>query len=235
MKDWFLSKITDYWDSNNGALHANAKILSKLNASELEAAIIDIQRAVTEHVRVLPDHTLLQVACVMVDDLYKSMVEPFILQNPLLVYLQASASTFCKLVKDRGYVIQYIVDNSFSADEVHMMGPLKVFPLVFKSSGFIYICPQDIAIRLMQPDAIEDSNFYTVMPRYIEEARDVSNMAVNRCHKERDHYVYIDTDAEDDSFNIAISQHNQPGVVLVSRCEAATKDSKVQIFFPEAV
>lgn len=229
MKDWFLRKITDYWDSNNDALHVNAKSLSQLSGPEYESALIYIRKAVTEHARVLSDDDLLQVAWIMVDEIYKSVSTKFILQNPLLDYLSASAETLSKIVKERGYAIQYLVDNAFAADEIHMMGPIKVFPLVFNASGLKYICPQELAIKMMKSDAMDENILYSLMPRYIEEARDVSNMVVNRCHEEKYHYIFIDTNSQDNSFDTAISQRNQPGVIIAYRCEAPVKGSKVHV------
>ena len=230
MNDWFLNKITDYWDSNNNALHTHAKSLSQLSGTDYESALVDIQNAVTEHARVLPDNALQQVAWIMVDDIYKSVNMRFILQNPLLDYLSASAETLLKIVKNRGYVIQYLVDNAFAADEVHMMGPVTVFPLVFKASGLIYICPQEHAIKMMGSDSVDENNLYSSMPRYIEEARDVCNMIINRCHEEKYPYIFIDTDSQENSFDTAISQRNKSGIVIAYRCEAPVKGSKVHVF-----
>lgn len=233
MNNWFLRKITDYWDSNNNALHIYAKSLTRLSGAEYDSALVDIQNAVIEHASVLPDNTLQQVAWIMVDDIYKSVNTPFILQSPFLDYLSASAETLLNIVKDRGYVIQYVVDNTFAADEIHMMGPIKVFPLVFKASGLKYICPQELAIKMMVSDSVDENNLYSSMPRYIEEARDVSNMVVNRCHEEKYHYIFIDTDSQDNSFDTAISQRNQSGVVIAYRCEAPVKGSKVHVLTKE--
>jgi non-ribosomal peptide synthetase component F len=64
-----LTKITDYWDERGHTIDKAAAELQELDGRERDQAVSDISAAVREHVRVLPDETLLRAAVPVLDDL----------------------------------------------------------------------------------------------------------------------------------------------------------------------
>ncbi len=231
---WFAKKITDYWDPLQGAIEKHAERLSALSPDERTAALKDIRACVTEHARVLPDEWLVQVAFVAADDLYKTIAGLARWDECFPDYLAASAATFCSRLSDRGYVIQYVADNTFELTEVGMSGPLDYYPVWFGSAGFAYICPQKAALLLMRADRRQEGEYFELLPKYITEARDVAAKAVRKCQEERRHFFFLDTDSTEGSLSTAMSQLGADGVVGIFRNEAPVAGSKCQVSYPKA-
>jgi hypothetical protein len=71
MDNWFLPKITDYWDWTQDSLEKY--VAERMASPEVRAKSSSaIREAITEHVRVLPERILLNVLCIVADDLFVS-------------------------------------------------------------------------------------------------------------------------------------------------------------------
>jgi hypothetical protein len=231
MKDWNLS-LVKYWDQLKKAIFNNTKQLDKLSESKQKKAYDQIREAVNSQVQAYTDEQLLMAAVSLVDDLYKFLNDEVFVATTLFEYLEAFGRTFTDALRERGYVINYIVDNQFTRNDVLFQGAFDLFKKVFNAAGLVYICPQLIGMQLMQADGIND-DFLTSMPRYINEARYLSDKLVTECHEEGLHYVFLETNFEDGVLDAAVKDMNKPGVLGIFRNEAPIAGSKIQVSYPD--
>jgi hypothetical protein len=232
MGDWDLC-LADYWDQTSGAINRAALRLSKLNGPERLVACGQIRDAVRMGAHALADGQLLQAAVSMVDDLYKYVNEEVLMDEALFDYLDAFGRTLTKSVRERGYVIRYVVENQFSGIDFLMLGPFDLFPRVFNAAGFVYICPQQLGLHLMRADGITASEYARAIAQYITEARLVGDKLVSKCHDDDQHYVFLEADYQKGALDIALRGRGAPGVLSVFRQDAPVPGSEVFVAFPE--
>jgi hypothetical protein len=232
MRDWDF-QLVDYWDQRTSAINRSARRLSKLSVPERKAACGQIRGAVRRRVRDLTDEQLLRSAVSMVDDLYKFVNDEVLMTAALFEYLDAFGRTFTQAVRERGYVIRYVVENQFSGVCFLMFGPFDVFPRVFNAAGFVYVCPQHVSLRLMQHDGVGESEYAGAIARYIAEGRHVADRMVIKCHGQGQHYVFLEADYEEGALDTALRGRGERGVVSVFRNEAPADSSEVFAAFPE--
>lgn len=226
MQDWFPKRITDYWDQQAEAITTAAKRLEKLSLAGLELALAEIARGVRRHANALSEQNLLTAAFCMTDDLYKAVSVLSYWDPSLAKYLNASARTLCTLLYERGFVIRYVIDNTFSLTPVGMSGPLEWYPMWFSEAGFKYICPQHLALSFMRDDGIKTNEVLERMPQYIDEARMVTDEVLLRCQKASDHYVFLDTDAAPTSFDVAIKGFGTANTLTIFRDDPPVRGTK---------
>jgi hypothetical protein len=231
MGDWDFG-LVDYWDQTSSAINRCALRLSKLSSPERMAAHSQIQESVRKQVDALADTQLLQAAVSMVDDLYKYVNDEVLMDDALFEYLDAFGSTFTNAVRQRGYVINYVVENGFSSVDFLMLGPFDVFPRVFKAAGFVYICPQQLGLDLMRADGLTASDYARSIGQFITEARVLADRLVTRCQEEGQHYVFLEADYQDGCLDEALRGHRAPGVLQLFRNDAPVPGSTVSVGFP---
>lgn len=224
---WMLPRITDYWDEQLRAVDAGARRLEAVPAAEREAAVEAICASVREHVRVLPDDLFVQAAIAVADDLYRAACATDRWDNAIRDYLTASAGTFAGELSRRGYRLQYLVDNAWE----DMARPIELMPHWYQAAGFTYACPQLIAIHLAQGDASK-RELQLVIQQHVAEARDVTSQLISRCQAEGRHFMQLDTDCAEDSFETAFRACEQPGVITIFRNEAPEPGTTVAVWLP---
>ena len=224
-----LPKITDYWDTVQDGIPRSAVELSTLSARAAKKTTAATRAAVTEHLRVLPDKTLLHAAFVVADDLYRAASTIAFWNTSVDDYLKCSAATFFGLFSQRGYKLHYVVDNSFE----DLQRPTELFPLWFRACGIVYICPQLLALELMQHDGVAVVDRSASMAQYIAEARHLGDRLVQECNDEARHYVYLETNFQDGSLDTALQSRGAAGVLSVFRNEAPVPGSKAAVAFPD--
>ena len=231
MKEWWLRKITDYWDFQVGAVFGMAQRLEAAcrTPDGRQLAQDEIPTAVSCQVGALSDDHVALAAFAMVEDLYKSAVSLTYWDEYLAGYLALSARTFGRCLSERGFTLHYLVDNTFEASETGLSGPTIWFPKFFRSAGFGYVCPQEIARTLMAHDHRDPAAFIALLPRYIDEAREVASGAVRRLHERGGHYCHLDADWVDTSFAVSMEVREMPGVITVVRNAAPVNGSKSQL------
>ena len=98
--------------------------------------------------------------------------------------------------------------------------------------------PQLMALELMQR-ADHRPRDVTAIPLYREEGHDVADRLIARCHDERRSSVYLNLDLDDDtpglSLDVAMSQSNAPGTIVVFRDQVRVGGSVAQIAPPPGV
>jgi hypothetical protein len=232
MTTWMLNRVADYWDQQVGAIYTHAQRLERLSSSDRQNALAEIAAAVARHAEALNDEWLAQAAFVMADDLYKAVCALTKWGNSywddsIAEYLQASAGTFCDALAKRGFLLRYVIDNAYEASDVGLTGPVDWFPVWLEAAGLCYICPQQVAFRLMEVDGCQPSAGR--LPQFIAEGRDVGLQIVRRCLAGRNHYLFLDTDVTDDSLAPALAEPTSPGVILVFRKDPPVPGSRCAV------
>jgi len=207
---FFLRKISDYWDSTTGAVQSLSEKLDTFSGKGREEALNAIRAAVREHIRVLPDKTLCLAACVAVDALYKVASHIPAWWATISDYLAASAGTFFPILRERGFILHYIVDNTFTDTQ----RPFQLFPTWFAACQLNYECPQ----LIQATDRLDPASALQSCSRRIQ-----------TYFAHREHYVLLDIDSCDQSFNEAFSQQKEGRVITVFRNEAPELNTKISM------
>lgn len=234
MVDWFFRRITDYWDMNYDAVDKYSMVIRRCDKFDKKDCVNLIREAVREHVAALSDKDLTMAAFIMVDDLFKAANYTLISDEGTMIYLQASAGTFCKILRERGYLIHYIADTAFPETLIDYKRPLNLFADWFPWAGIKYLCPQESAAYLMKHDKVDQEEFFKQLPRYIKEAQKLINSVAKDCHDNNQHYLFLNTDNRngEEVYKLAYEFSNSPGVITITRQESPVKHSKCSVKFP---
>ena len=224
-----LPKITDYWDQQVEAISTMAGRLAALNSDARERALNGFVSAIARHVEAIPEPLLVSVAVVVADDLYKAACWIDRWDDSVNAYLSATAGQFWTLIADRGYTVRYLVDNTFETWE----RPLQLFPAWFAAANFVYVCPQAIAADLIKADGGSDTTLKEQLPRYVAEARAVTEKVLARCRTEGRHYILLDLDYDERTLQSSLAERGRPGVITVFRNQAAEPGTTVALWAPE--
>ena len=206
-----LPKVTDYWDPVKNAVPQFAGLFAPLSPAEAKGKADAIRAGITEHLRVLPDQLLVRAVFVVAEDLYRTANTITIWNSSVADYLACSAATFIGLLAQRGYHLHYIKDNSFQ----EMQRPIQLFPLWFQACGIEYQCPQLLESEFgMEP----------------KESQGVVSQVLRGFFADGKHYVVLDTDSIDSSFDAPLEQRNMEGIITVIRTEAPGPGSKAMVY-----
>lgn len=230
--EWMHPRITDYWDERVGAIDAAGKRLDALSEEDREVALKEIAESVKRHEGVLNDEFLVSAAVSFVDDLYKSASNIDRWDQSLLLYLNASATTFARQLNHRGIRIQSLVDNAW--DDPSRL--IQLFPDWFRAAGIVFISPQALVRNLARRDGIEaEEEIIRLVPKYIDEARSVANTLIAQCQAEHRHFILVDADAIESSVDQPKTMVGTAGVLTVIRSEAPTPGSNVSVASPKGI
>ncbi|MGA7396798.1 MAG: hypothetical protein WBW62_05055, partial [Solirubrobacterales bacterium] len=169
--EWMHPRITDYWETQTGAIEAAGRQLKSLDEEAITAALSHIVASIERHVGVLNDEYLVSASISFVDDLYKAASSTSEWDESIRVYLNASAGTFARLLSFRGIQIQSLVDNQWD-DPARL---IQLFPDWFRASGIVFISPQVLVRNLAERDGVESgtgpgADIAGLESRYIDEA-----------------------------------------------------------------
>jgi hypothetical protein len=226
--NWVFTDIHDYWNWKKDALFNKAGDIEKYDESKRNDIYESTRHAIYSLSEEFPERVLAINAFVMCEDFYRSLNRPTIrLDNSLMQYIHASCGSFCEILAKRGFAIHYLIDNAFEETEFGMTYPLQAFPLLFRGAGLVYLCPQHLAFEMITHDKKE--NFFDHLPQYIGKARLVASELVKKCHRDGRHYVLLDTDPDEKSFEESMNFGNTPYVVTIFRDEAPVEGSKCAV------
>ena len=108
-----------------GALEALNKV-DRNRASQL------VSQRVHEFSKSFDNDVIVQVAVSMIEDLYRAGVSATSWSPGYDSYVTAVWGTMFSTVKDRGYTIRYVVENTWRDDELR---PVQFFPSLFGLTG----------------------------------------------------------------------------------------------------
>jgi hypothetical protein len=149
IRDWMLPKLIDYWDTRTSAIHHFSRVLNAITSAEGADHVQKIESAIVRHTEALSDEQLTLAAFIVTDDLYKTAAHLSYWDDALEQYLAASAGAFFEALTNRGYSVNYFVDNTYPL----LIGPAHWFHVFFQTASMGYICPQEIACRVVEKTA----------------------------------------------------------------------------------
>lgn len=205
-----LPKTTDYWDTAKEAVLLFASQLRESSPEDARLLASEISAGVTEHVRVLTDLWLPRAAFVVAEDLYRTANTVSVWNSSVADYLACSAAVFFAALARRGLQLHYVIDNSFA----DMQRPIQLFPLWFRACGLHYECPQ-----LHQSSGAS-----------AQQSRAASTKQLRAASASGRHYLFLDTDSDDSSFEAPLEQLNTKGVLTIIRNEAPGPGSKALVY-----
>lgn len=226
---WMLPHVYDYWDHRTNAVAAMAKRLDGMRAPARKKAYAAISDAVSRQIVALSDEQLTTAAFIFAEDLYKTAAQLTHWEPEFVAYLQASGTTFNQRIKERGYTIRYVIDNTYEATDIGLKGPTDVFAEWFQAAGFKYVCPQQAAMLMMGADKRPSGDFPTLLPSYIEEGRGVALDVLQMCWQHGESYCYLDTDSTEASITAALGDLKSPGAITILRNDAPVPGSRATL------
>jgi hypothetical protein len=235
MSSWLLKSVYQYWDYRVNAIDRLSRTLEAMPQAEQQGQLGEIHRAVRMHVDALPDEALIQAVFVVADDLYKAASHASYWDWALENYLLASAGTFFQAVSERGYIVNYVVDNTYA----DLTGPALLFPLWYGQTGLQYICPQYIAYWLTAPPHEREEVPQPLDPERVKrvstrmtDACSVAKELVERCRREAHHFIFLTADSEQADFSAAMNGIESPGLIHIFRNQPPEPGTKCSIRMP---
>ncbi|MFZ2239938.1 MAG: hypothetical protein WAV90_10395 [Gordonia amarae] len=202
---------------------------------EVPEALEQLAQSVRSQAAVLDDGWMLAVATFMVEDLYASYFTGLRMTPGVSAYLNATAGTFLDELAARGYVIDYVVDNTFGDADPESM--LRHVLLTFHAAGFKVVGPQIEALIAMQRRGLRQE--ISTIPSFIAEGQRRAEERVRHWHAERRSTAYLNFDLDDGrpglSLDAALSQRGKPGTIVVLRDQPPIIEPKVNVALPDGV
>jgi hypothetical protein len=110
--EWQFRSLAHVWDAETKAIIAGADKLEALSDAGRARSLSALGELVLANIRVLDDGWLLAVAISMVDDLYKSYYREFRWSPGVVDYIAGTAAVFVGELTRRGFVLNYVIDNT---------------------------------------------------------------------------------------------------------------------------
>ena len=225
---WRFPGLLDYFDDRQSRLIELSKRLSALPDADRAVALDIVRSEVARLTNELTDEILPQVSVSAIEDLYKS--GSVLTQWDLSThqYVQAMWGTFFTVFAERGYLMHYVVENTFPE---HLDRPLILYPYLFGAAGFVYLCPHQLAAML--PEAAGLERTIDSLRPLVAEARYLAIKAATSPKAKNRHLIYLEIDFEPRCLDGVLKLGTRPGVIQVIRDQAPVPGSKVAIRFPK--
>jgi hypothetical protein len=136
-EDWHFPTLAHVWDHQTKAIIAGADKLEALSAADRTRSLAALGEWVRAHTRFLDDSWLVATAFFMVEDLYKSYFRGFRWSSGVADYIAGSAGVFMREFTQRGFVLNYVIDNTESEADLGEM--LTYLPEVFRAAGLLVV------------------------------------------------------------------------------------------------
>jgi len=225
---WELPSIVDYFDDAADAPYRLSRQLEAMSSAEQDAALRTVTETVRRRLDELDDDQVARAAVLVVDHMYRAASAAQVWDSPLAAYLEGSARPFFEGVARRGFLVHYLVDNTYS----DLGRPVELYPHWYGRCGIAYSCPQLMARRLMEADGAA-ADFPARLPQYIGEGRRVADLLVERAAADDQHFVFLDADAAEHAFATAQRVSEAPGVIFVFRNKTPAEASSCLVRLPD--
>ena len=233
--DWMLPRISDYWDEQVQAIDQLSRLLAAVPlGAQWDNQVALIRAAIVRHVSALSDVDLTRAAFAVADDLYKALDRLSYIDHALFTYLWASAGSFFEELHARGYLLTYVIDNSFE----DLTRPIRWYPSCYCAAGLFYICPQHIAYGyLLDAPPAEwqeplDPARLDLVPSCISEAEELASESIRECYDKGRHFVLLATDDHEARLSAALKASGHHRVIRVFRREPPVPGSRCEVSFP---
>ena len=225
-EQWKLGSLTEYYDHDASCLLEMPKRLAILGDAHRALALETVRAQVNGLAGDLTDDLLQQVSVSMIEDLYKSASGITQWDPSTAKYVTAVWATFFDVMAARGYLMHYIVENTY-AD--HLERPLRLYPEVFTAAGIIYVCPHHLATKLPEGAGAEAS--VVGLRHVLAEGRYLAKRVATEATGQKRSMMYLEIDYEAGCLDGILSLSAAPGVVTVVRNQAPEPGSTVQVTY----
>ncbi|ORV54710.1 hypothetical protein AWC03_17565 [Mycobacterium europaeum] len=234
--DWHLATLAHVWSYQNRAIIAGADRLEAHSPADRARSLEALGDRVRALVATLDDSWLVATAVFMVDDLYKSCFREFRWSPGVADYIAGSAGVFMHAFTERGFVLNYVIDNTES--EADLAELLTYVPEVFRAAGLRVVGPQLMALEIMERIEGRPRDVATI-PSTIDEGQHLAEEFVTQCHTDRRSYVYLNLQLAEDnsrqSLDVALSNTDAPGALVVFRNQPPAAGTTVEVSAPPGV
>lgn len=226
--NWELTSLWAYFDNRErNSIIEYSKEYGKLSLEEREQADSLMRNRIVGHLSQLAENKehIQRAAVTVIDDIYRSVNMAYSFDENTLNYLGATARVAMRFFSQCGVQIHYCTNNTFS----DFLRPFSAFEIFFGAAGIVYICPQSIAWKLMQHDKgdIPMDNFVLYYKDYIEESVGIADDIRSRCVENGMHYIHLDIDGGNESFEKDMQFCEKPGHLVIFRDEPPIDKSTV--------
>ena len=234
MSNWHLQSICDYWDYNKKAIDRLSRELERTPKEQQQSVQDDISQIMQAWVATAEIEPLQRAAVIAAEDLYKAASHMSHWDWALENYLLASAGAFFMALRQRGYSVHYVVDNTYA----DLTGPIQAFPVWYRVTGLQYICPQEIAYRLsdlhaeIDPGMPLDPMRLVQVPTHMAKACEIANKLMNQCYERHLSFIFLTADSEAAGVSAAMNTRHLPGVIHLFRNQVPEPKTKCAMVFP---
>jgi len=223
-REWLLDTMSDYYDELKHALAARGGEFEALSTGDRKHASELVSQRVHEFSKLFDNDLIVKVALSMIEDLYKAGVSATVWGPGYESYVSAVWGTMFAALRDRGYTIRYIVENTWPDDELR---PVQFFPSLFGLAGVTYICPSAMAAELPE---LKGAPVTTAGLRPgLAEGRFIAQEALKELVKQGKHFAYFETDFDPGCLDIVFALPKPPGTIEIFRNEALVPGSTVAL------
>lgn len=235
--DWDFPTVARLWDYRTGAIKAGGDKLDALSGTDREHCLTALSSRAKVLTRNLDDGWLVTMGFIMVEDLYRSFFRGFCWTPGVHDYIAATAGAITEELTRRGFVLHYVVDATQGDGNLAQM--LAYLPAVFEAAGLAVIGPQLVAMDLLVQSDEQPTTGIAAIQRYRDEGHAIADEVIARWHQDRRSSVYLNLDLDDGlpglALDVALSQGDTPGTILVFRDEAPTEGSNAYFSPPLGV
>jgi hypothetical protein len=231
MQVWAFAHFPDYYDDQRERLVELPARLSHLGTDERAAALATVRTTVAGLVQAMSDELLQKAAISVADDLYKSAARRATWDAHAADYVGAAVGTFFAALGRRGYRMHYVVENTFPDD---LQRPLQGLGMIAGAAGMIYICPHDLAARLLGLDGGALGLELDTLRPAVAEGRHLALELAERCVAGGRHVLYLEIDWDEGCLDGVMQLGAQPGVISAFRNDPPVPGSTVSVRFPAA-
>jgi hypothetical protein len=235
-QDWDFPTLAKVWDAGHRAIVVGADRLETLSEAEKVESLTALSERVRTLASALDDGWLVVTAFFMINDVHKSCFHEFRWSPGVHDYIAATTGAVVGELARRGFALHYVVDNAVT--ELQLAEQLTYLPAIFGAAGLHVTGPQLMALEVMA-EIDHLSKDVAAIPRYRAEGHAMADQLITRCHQERRSSVYLNRDLDDDtpalSLDVALSQVNTPGAIVVFRNQPPALHSTAQLAPPPGV
>ncbi len=231
MQGWAFSQLPDYYDDQRDRLVELPARLAHLGTDDHAIALATVRATVAGLVQAMSDELLQKAAVSVADDLYKSAARRDTWDAHAADYVGAAVGTFFTALGHRGYRLHYVAENTFPDD---LQRPLQALGMIAAAAGLVYICPHDLAARLLGLDGGAFGLQLDALRPGVAEGRQLAFELAERCVAGGRHILYLEIDWDEGCLDGVTQLGAQPGVISVFRNDPPVPGSTVSVRFPAA-
>ena len=226
---WDSNSLVHFYDANTSIVEQSAAQLSKMGDKEVDVALNYIREKVRILSLAVPDNIIEGIAISVNNDLYKILACAGTWSQEKTWYIQSVFGVFNQVLRERGKVIRYLVDNCYPE---HLERPLDFYKEIIPCADLVYVCPHEVAFQLAKHDGFFSDGRVPMLDelsRWIDEARMVARRIIGKAIESSRNLLYLDIDYCEYDLNYVIDSSKKTGAIIVFRNESPATSSKVRV------